>query len=442
MKDFDYFVDRNMGGGLPNILGNSPTDQVWNKQLMALKGDDWRNVRATFTPIFTSGKMKTMMTFMNVTSEEVAAAFAKASQSRLEVNLKDVCGSFSMETIASCVFGVKAGSFDKSSDSKFIRYAHSLFIFSAWESLMAMLYMTPLKPVIDFLQLPIMRPNETRFFEEVIKGTLRNRRETGTRRGDLIDLMNDALKKDLADGDDASSSDEEDAAVQQNGWQSSTARVLDEDDIVSSALLLLVAGYDTTGNTLCFLLLELAKRPEIQDRLRAEVDEAYESGTDKQGRLTYSAVMGLDYLDMVIHECMRMYPAAATAIKRICVRDYKLPGTDLVIKEGTEIDVPTFGIHMDEQYYPDPERFDPERFSREARAARHPMAFSNFGQGPRTCIGARFAMLEIKVAVAKLVREFVLKTSPGTPDKIELVTTAFTYTPKTPMLIEVEKRIL
>ncbi len=118
MKDFDYFIDRTNGGGLPVKFGTSPTDQQRNKALLSLQGEEWRLVRATFTPIFTSGKMKNMMTFINLTSEEVSKALEKCADTKEEVNPKNLCGSFSMETISSCVFGVKAGSFNTSGGFK------------------------------------------------------------------------------------------------------------------------------------------------------------------------------------------------------------------------------------------------------------------------------------------------------------------------------------
>ena len=97
---------------------------------------------------------------------------------------------------------------------------------------------------------------------------------------------------------------------------------------------------------------------------------------------------------------------------------------------------------MDEQYYPNPKKFDPERFTKEAKAERHPMAFLSFGAGPRICIGSRFALLEMKVAIAKIVRDFTLRTCSRTPtdEEIKGVDGSITYTSATPLLIKVDKR--
>ncbi len=436
VKDFDHFTDRTNGAGIPANFGRSETDEVWNHNLLSLRGQEWRDVRAAFTPIFTSGKMKMMMTFMNITSNEMTTTMARYADRGEDLELKKLCGSFSMETIASCVFGVKADSFNPSSESQFLKHAESVFTTDMYEAVLGVLYLTPLKALLNALKIPLFRPVETRFFMNIVKDTIRHRRETGERRNDLVDLMIDALRKDLAQD----SSEDEESAAKAKSAQGSP--YLNEDTIVATALVLLTAGYDTTGNTLSYFLLELAKNQDIQEKLRAEVDEAYETGTDKEGRLTYGTVQGLPYLELVLYETLRKYPAAGTGIIRECIKDYTLPGTNVTIKKGQEVNVSTIGVHFDDKYYPNPEKFDPERFTKEAKSARHPMAFLTFGQGPRACIGSRFALAEMKVAVAKIVREFYLKPCANTPEKIDILPESFTLTPKTPLLIQVERRDL
>jgi cytochrome P450 family 9 len=81
---------------------------MWNRQLLKLTGDEWREVRSTFSPIFTSGKMKMMVQFMHATAKEMADEMGKAAETDSELDMKDLCKKFSMETIASCAFGVSA----------------------------------------------------------------------------------------------------------------------------------------------------------------------------------------------------------------------------------------------------------------------------------------------------------------------------------------------
>lgn len=91
---------------------------------------------------------------------------------------------------------------------------------------------------------------------------------------------------------------------------------------------------------------------------------------------------------------------------RMCNKSFKIPGTDFVIQSGELLAIPILGIHMDSEYYPDPEKFDPERFSSENKAKRPPISFLPFGDGPRNCIGIRLGLLVSKVAVASIINKF------------------------------------
>lgn len=86
--------------------------------------------------------------------------------------------------------------------------------------------------------------------------------------------------------------------------------------------------------------------------------------------------------------------------------DYRVPGTDHILEKGTSVWIPVLALHRDPEHYPDPERFDPERFTDEAKQQRDPTTYMPFGDGPRICVGIRFAMLKARVAFAKLFTNF------------------------------------
>ena len=85
----------------------------------------------------------------------------------------------------------------------------------------------------------------------------------------------------------------------------------------------------------------------------------------------YNKILSMEYLDMVFMEALRRHPAVG-GLQRACVQDYKVPGTDITLKKDQEIFIPVAGIHADPAFYPEPEKFDPQRFSREEREKRHP----------------------------------------------------------------------
>ena len=151
-----------------------------------------------------------------------------------------------------------------------------------------------------------------------------------------------------------------------------------------------------------------------------------------------------EYLDKFVTELMRRYPVGSGGISRTCTKDYTLPGTGLTIRRGQEVQISAMGIHLDERYYPDPEKFDPERFSRgaavEGRASRHPMSYLSFGQGPRKCFGGRFAILEIKVALVRVLREFDIVRGEDTPEELVIDPTSITITPRNDLLVRLQRR--
>ena len=439
VTDFDAFVDRAFGGF--EEVGKSWTDELWNKQMVNARGQLWRDVRLTFSPVFTSGKMRLMLQFMNQTSEDMAKVFTKAAESSEDLDAHKWSKSFSLDVISSCAFGVNAGSFSGEGDTQFLATVQDIFNLDTYEAILSVLYLIPpVKFALDKLKVPLLKPKSTKFFHSLITQTLRHRMATGEKRNDMIDLMIAATRKEL-DEDNQEDNDGGACTTTNKPKKTEKKAKLDEFLIVATAMALLVAGYDTSGNTLGLALWLLATYPAVQDRLQAEIDGAHAAGeTDENGRLTYNALMGMEYLDMAVQEVTRLFPIAGSFISREANREYRLPGTDLTLPKGAEVHVPAIGIHMDERHYPDPERFEPERFSKEAKAARHPMTYLTFGQGPRACVGSRFALLEIKMGLAKLLREFDITSCERTPAKIEMDPSSATLSPKHPLWVRVKKR--
>lgn len=152
--------------------------------------------------------------------------------------------------------------------------------------------------------------------------------------------------------------------------------------MLSQAVTFFTAGYETTGNLISFTLYELSLHAEIQERLRAEIHETLET----HGDVTYEAVQGMKYLNMVVSETLRKYPFGPF-LNRYCDEDYVIEETGLTVEKGISVIVPIWGLHHDPKYFPDPDVFDPERFSDENRPNIVPCSYLPFGEGPRNCIG-------------------------------------------------------
>lgn len=195
--------------------------------------------------------------------------------------------------------------------------------------------------------------------------------------------------------------------------------VLTRDEVIGNAEAVLFAGYDTTSTTLAYLIWVLSKYPDIQEKLRQEL---IAHGVDSK------------YLSQVINETMRLYPTVVTFTSRLATESLEVD--KWVIPQGTSVIFNAWLIHHDPEIWPDPLKFNPERF-REG-AAIHPCAFAPFGLGDRKCMGYQLAMLELKMVVCDLLMRYRFKLK--SPENLELVSYAFSLTkPKEKVVVEMER---
>uniref|UniRef100_A0A8C8UNF6 unspecific monooxygenase n=2 Tax=Peromyscus maniculatus bairdii TaxID=230844 RepID=A0A8C8UNF6_PERMB len=114
----------------------------------------------------------------------------------------------------------------------------------------------------------------------------------------------------------------------------------------------------------------------------------------------------MEYLDMMVNETLRLYPIA-NRLERVSKKDVEING--VFIPKGTIVMVPTYPLHRDPEYWPEPEEFRPERFSKENKGSINPYVYLPFGNGPRNCIGMRFALISMKLAVIRVLQNFTLQ---------------------------------
>lgn len=156
-------------------------------------------------------------------------------------------------------------------------------------------------------------------------------------------------------------------------------------NIQGQAILFLIAGFETSSTLLSFACGTLATMPELQERLRKDIKTA----AAKNGKeCTYDLVNEIPLLDQVLLETLRMYPPVSR-VDRTCTKPYDIPGTNLHLNVGDVVVIPIAGVMHDPEHYPDPDVFDPERFSPEEKNKRPNQLFLPFGMGPRNCIGKK-----------------------------------------------------
>ncbi|KAG0433537.1 hypothetical protein HPB47_019842 [Ixodes persulcatus] len=196
-------------------------------------------------------------------------------------------------------------------------------------------------------------------------------------------------------------------------------------EVSVNTAILLTAGFSTTSVALSNLSFVLAKYPEVQDKIREEVNAAVR----KHGSINYAAVTeDLKYLSNVVDETMRVYSVVVAFSTRSALNDFEYKGIEY--KAGMSIMSPTLEVHKDPKYWPEPEKFDPDRFLPKNVAERHTMAYQPFGQGPRNCVGKRLALLAVNYTAARMVHQFRLELGESQQEKNEMLFYAMICEPK------------
>uniref|UniRef100_A0A182N0D8 Uncharacterized protein n=1 Tax=Anopheles dirus TaxID=7168 RepID=A0A182N0D8_9DIPT len=179
-------------------------------------------------------------------------------------------------------------------------------------------------------------------------------------------------------------------------------RALSDLDIREEVDTFMFEGHDTTTSGIAFTFYQLAKHPDVQEKLYQEIRDVL--GADyRTVPLTYSTLQNFTYLDMVVKESLRLLPPVSFIGRRL-VEDIEMNG--VTIPAGTDFTIPIYVIHRNPAVYPDPERFDPERFSDHSTEKRGPYDYIPFSIGSRNCIGQRYALLEMKITIVQMLAHY------------------------------------
>ena len=225
--------------------------------------------------------------------------------------------------------------------------------------------------------------NLTQEARDILRNLVEERRASGKRENDLLDLLLEARYDD--------------------------GSPMEEQQLLDEILILFTAGHETTSNALTFISELLARHPEVQEKIYAEVSEARKETTNP-----FEFLQRCAYTTNVIEEAMRLYPPAYF-IDRVNITDDEFQG--MKIPKGSSLLFSMYEIHRHKEHWQDPEAFIPERFSRERTQHYYP-----FGAGPRKCIGNNFAMYEMILAVAELMSRFRVEPKSGPIEVDPLIT--------------------
>ena len=218
--------------------------------------------------------------------------------------------------------------------------------------------------------------------DSIVYGMIAARRRAGTGGGDILDRLIDARDEEKGEG-------------------------MDETQIRDEVVTLVMAGHETSAVALAWTLYLLATHPEVEARLNDEL-ASHLGGAPA----TASDLPHIPYLKRVVQESMRIYPPV-WAFARRSERAVEFDGYEL--PANAYVGVVVYALHRNPEYWPDPERFEPDRFEPTRSQGRHSYSYLPFAAGPRTCIGAGMAMLEVQLILAQVVQRFEVRVVPDHP---------------------------
>ncbi|XP_050680908.1 cytochrome P450 6a2-like [Leptidea sinapis] len=380
--EFQYFSDR-------ISVSTDTKREPLLRNLANMSGAEWKTMRHIVTPTFSSAKMKAMFPLI----AECAKGLKNVLQleSKEDVNVPNLMNRFTTDVIGSCAFGVDPGSL-KNPQSPFLIMSQKMF--KTDRTTILKRYCRAFFPrLFKFLNLRTYSTDVEIFFTDIINQVLTTRRTTGVQRHDFLQLM---------------------LNVQKTEKEFNMTDAL----ITSNSFIFMLAGLETSATTLSFCLYELAKDPLLQNKLRVEVLECLE----RYNGLNYEAIIAMRLVLQSVLETLRLHPPTPLT-SRLCTQPCTLAGTDLSMRLKDAVLVPIHCIQRDPKYFPEPDKFDPDRFSDDS----NPQAFLAFGDGPRSCPGARFGQLTVSAGLAAILSHFTVEPCSKTTASIQ-------YDPRSVML--------
>ncbi|XP_074653665.1 cytochrome P450 3A24-like [Tubulanus polymorphus] len=402
------------------------TNKVTAKMITLLRDDHWKHVRSMLTPAFSSGKMRKMKSLIQEGARNLVENFSRHEQENKPVQMKNAFGCFSMDVTVSTIFGLQVNSLIDP-DHQIVTNTKTLM--SSFRGIRVfLLFLLPslFRFLAHFGIVEIFPRRIIDYYKKLLDHAIEERKDNqdqvlrnlpiiprcyccnrpvasedlaGVTSGkdphaDLLQLM---VQSHVSD-------DQVDRETNNMKW-SSTGLLSDE--ILAQSFIFIVAGYENISNYMTYVAYCLALNPDVQDRLIDDIHRIIGKQVPD-----YDNVRKIEYLEMVMNESARIH-TLAPRLSREVSETTEIDG--ILFKKGWSVSVPVYAIHMDPEIWPDPDKFDPERFTAENSRDRHPCSYIPFGIGPRHCIAQRLSLFEAKVALVSILQDFKFIPCDETP---------------------------
>ncbi|KAI6190867.1 putative cytochrome P450 CYP13A8 [Aphelenchoides bicaudatus] len=394
----------------PPIIRNIDTDP--NIHLLTAAGKRWKRLRALSAPAFSTGNLRKVLPIMEDCAQQTIGWLEKAFKTNKEFDISRYFEEFSLDIIRRVALG-QVGS-HQFTDNMAFDLKQTFADSQSWLMLYSWVFpsLGPFirKVTVQLLHLRSYLTNNglIRVVNSCSKAINdRKQKQYSKEQSDFIDLFLSMEVEQL---------DQEETTVYEKS-KASVVKRLTSLEVLMQCIFFLLAGFDTTANSLTIVAYYLAKKPELQQKIVAEIEEVCcgEVGTLNLNMRspTFEELAQLKYTEAFIRECLRFHPIAQPVVARRCVAPCRL-SNDLLVEKDVDILLDVLSLHVDKEVWGDQaDEFWPERFLEE----RPPVMYS-FGSGPRTCIGMRFSILEQKAIIFHLLKKFKLVATEAMGEKI------------------------
>ncbi|XP_072165421.1 cytochrome P450 4V2-like [Diadema setosum] len=359
--------------------------------LLLSSGKKWFHRRKMLTPAFHFSILQNFMDVYNEQSNILAEKIGAFADKSNPVNIFPLVTYCALDVICDTAMGKNINA-QGDSDNEYVRAVQGM------SEITLMRFKSPLLWYDPIFRLTKAGARHKKYLE-ILHGTTRSM---------IQRRLNQAVKpNDIRNGDEGAVAGKKkrlaflDLLIQMHREDPNFTM----QDIQEEVDTFMFAGHDTTATAMSWALLLIGLHPGVQARLHDEIDKVL---GDTNRYVTSEDLGNMSYLSLVMKESLRLFPSVPMISRKLDC-DMMLDGK-LVPKE-TDIELAIYSLHYDPEQFPDPEKFDPDRFLPENSAKRHPYAYIPFSAGGRNCIGQKFALLEARVTLANLLRRFSFQST-------------------------------
>ncbi|XP_013142904.1 PREDICTED: cytochrome P450 6k1-like isoform X1 [Papilio polytes] len=381
VKDASVFKDR--------FLSSGKSDPIGALNLFTVKDPLWSSLRRRLTVVFTSHRLRALHALTADSCNHLVHRIYNEIQQNKYTDLRVLFADFTTDITGCASFGL-SGSATLTGHSAMRRVTQHFMGYSALRGLCwSSIFFCP--QLVDIFGFSLFPESATKYFREIFRTVVEKRggydRKIDEPR-DLLDALLKIRQESLNDKEEIS-----------------------EDVLIAQAAIFVEGGFDTSAAAMTYTIYELAFHPEIQNKMYEEILEA-KNQYGVEG-LDANVLSDLKYFNCVIKEVTRKYSSMGW-LDRIASQDYKID-ENLTIAAGTPVYVNAIGMHYDPDYFPNPSKFNPDRFLPENEKNIKPFTFMPFGEGPRSCIGKRFGLQTMRYGLAHVLLHYEVRPVPGAP---------------------------